>query len=142
LSQPLPLDGRDAWSAITAGAASPHDDILINITATGGAIRMGDWKLVSNGQRADADDVGSAAKSAKKKGGKKKAPAAEVKAAGGIELFNLKADPYEKNNLASAHPDKVKTLRARLDAYAKAAVPSKLAPQSADFKVPAVWGER
>ena len=141
LAQPLPLDGRDAWPAITAGAASPHEDILINVTATGGAVRMGDWKLVVNGQRQDADDVEGPRPPGKKKGAKKKA-ATQPAAAGGIELFNLTEDPYEKTNLAGKNPQKVKSLQARLDAYAKAAVPSKVAPRAADFKVPAVWGEQ
>ncbi|HVJ79980.1 MAG TPA: arylsulfatase, partial [Planctomycetia bacterium] len=42
----LPLDGKDLWPTLTAGAPSPHDAILINVTPAGGAIRAGDWKLV------------------------------------------------------------------------------------------------
>ncbi|MDO8541445.1 MAG: arylsulfatase [Opitutaceae bacterium] len=145
LAQKHPLDGRDAWPSITQGAPSPHDDILHNITATGGAIRVGDWKLVVNGQRTDENDMaarGAAAGEggAKKKGAKKadkKSPVGES-----IELFHISKDPYEKTNLASQQPDKVKQLRARLDAYAKAAVPSKAAAPAPGFKVPAVWGEQ
>ena len=37
----LPLDGRDVWSTLTAGAPSPHDAILINAAPQGGALRMG-----------------------------------------------------------------------------------------------------
>ncbi len=37
----LPLDGRDAWPAITEGAASPHDAILLNTEPSRGAIRVG-----------------------------------------------------------------------------------------------------
>ena len=36
LAQTLPLDGRDAWPAITAGAASPHDAILLNAAPDSG----------------------------------------------------------------------------------------------------------
>lgn len=139
LAQKHPLDGRDAWPAITQGAPSPHEDILHNITATGGAIRVGDWKLVVNGQHSDAEGegVGAAAKGGKKAAKKAKNAGAETR----IELFDLKRDPYEKNNLAEKNPQKAKELRARLDAYAKAAVPTKQAPAPAGFKAPAVWGE-
>jgi arylsulfatase A-like enzyme len=141
LSQPLPLDGRDAWPAIVSGAASPHDEILINITATGGAIRMGDWKLVVNGQRADADDAEGAEAAAQKKA-KKKGVAKRDEPGTRIELFNLKHDPYEKTNLADQEPVMLKKLRGRLEAYAKAAAPARQAPRPADFKSPAVWGEQ
>src|SRR5881394_746272 len=50
LEQKKPLDGRDAWPAITQGAPTPHEDILHNITPIGGAVRVGDWKLVVGGQ--------------------------------------------------------------------------------------------
>ena len=38
---------------------------------------------------------------------------------GKTELFNLAADPNEKNNVAEQHPDIVRDLEARLLAYAK-----------------------
>ncbi|MGI8602286.1 MAG: sulfatase [Verrucomicrobiales bacterium] len=55
----------------------------------GGAIRGGEWKLI------------------------------EWYEDGVLELFNLREDPGEKNNLASLNPDKVKELSARLQAYRK-----------------------
>jgi arylsulfatase A-like enzyme len=140
LAQKHPLDGRDAWPAIAQGAASPHDDILHNITPVGGAIRAGDWKLVVGGQFSEVEGgEGEGAAKAGKKGKK-----AGKKAADGprLELFNLKSDPYEKTNLADKNLDKVKELQARLDLYTKATVPSKQAPQDPNFKVPAVWGEQ
>ena len=145
LAQKHPLDGRDAWPAITQGAPSPHEDILHNITATGGAIRMGDWKLVENGQRSDGEDIAAAetpvATATKKKGAKKAAAAAESVATR-VELFNLKADPYEKSNLAAANPEKVKELQARLAVYRQDTVPAKLSPAAPGYKAPKVWGEK
>lgn len=139
LEQPHPLDGRDAWPAITQGAPSPHEDILHNITLNGGALRMGDWKLVVGGQFTDTEGDGNAAGKAGKAGKKKKGG----KAASGtrVELFNIKDDPYEKTNLAAQNPEKVKELEARLDAYTRATVPSKQAPPPPGFKSPKVWGE-
>jgi len=72
------------------------------------AIRVGDWKLViSGGQR----------RPRRQQGGRDAGPA--------IELFNLRQDISEKNNLADKHPDKVKELRERYDAYAKQAAEPK-----------------
>ena len=139
LAQKHPLDGRNAWPAITQGAPSPHADILHNVTQNGGAVRAGDWKLVVNGNVADSEEGGGEAGAAPRKKAKRSA------AAGGaplIELFNIRTDPYEKSNVAAQHPEVVQDLRARLTAYTQAAVPSKQAPAPAGFKVPAVWGEK
>jgi len=38
---------------------------------------------------------------------------------GPVELFDLKADPHEKTNLASKHPEKVAQLRKRIDGWWK-----------------------
>ena len=35
-----------------------------------------------------------------------------------VELYNLAEDPYEKNNVAAAHPDKLATMQQRLEALA------------------------
>jgi arylsulfatase A-like enzyme len=142
LQQKHPLDGRDLWGALTRGEPSPHDAILLNTTPASGAIRMGDWKLVLAGH-VDANDLAAeGAKnttSTKKKAPARKKPAAA--AASEVELFNLASDPYEKTNLAAAHPDKVKELRARLDAFAREAVPPKAEGQPAGYKAPRVWGQ-
>ncbi len=137
LEQKLPLDGRDAWAAITQGGPSPHETILINAAPQKGALRMGDWKLVVNGGAPDSTDGedGDGAPAAENK------PAIQA-AANGIELFQLADDPAEKNNLAAKHPDKVKELRARYDAFAKQQVAPKAAAKAKGFNSPKVWGEK
>lgn len=126
LQQKLPLDGKDIWPVLTEGKKSPHEDILINVTPGGGALRMGNWKIVVNGPNLDNPD----GKAQPKK-----------KAKNGIELFNLANDPSEKTNLASMEPERVRELRARLEAYGNQAVPPKAAPKGTDFKSPKIWGE-
>jgi arylsulfatase A-like enzyme len=126
-SQPLPPDGKDAWATIAEGKPSPHEEILNNVTPNSGAIRVGAWKLVVNGGRGQDAEDGAAARRAGREA---------------VELFNLADDLSEKNNLAATMPEKVKELRARLDAYAKQQVPPKQRPKAKDFQSPKVWGEQ
>jgi arylsulfatase A-like enzyme len=135
LEQALPLDGRDIWPTITQGAPSPHEAILINTTPRNGAIRAGHWKLVLNGHVADSDEGGNTPAA-----GKKAAKSATTPS-DGIELFQLVDDPNETTNLAAKYPDKVRELRARLDAFAQQAVAPKSAPKASSFQSPKIWGE-
>lgn len=118
LEQKLPLDGRDILPALAQGKPSPHEDILLNSTPRDGALRMGDWKLVINGKDivSEARDLESGAR--KKVDRAKQRQEREKK----VELFNLHDDPAETKDLAAAHPDKLKELFERYEAYEKAAV--------------------
>lgn len=136
LDQKLAPDGRDAWAALTEGAPSPHDVILINTAPGTGAIRAGDWKLVLNGSRVAAVEEGRGGASKAKRAASKRNRTRDA-----VELFNLAQDPYEKTNLAEKHPAKVTELRARYDALAREAVPPKARPAAAGFKAPRIWGE-
>jgi arylsulfatase A-like enzyme len=112
LDQKLPLDGRDILPVLTQGEPSPHEEILLNTTPEGGAIRVGDWKLIVNRKR------------------------------GRLELFNLAEDLSEKHDLSGARPEKVMELRDRYDALASQAAKPTNQPKPADFKAPKVWGEQ
>lgn len=147
LEQQHPLDGRDAWPTITRGKPSPHEAILLNVTPTTGAIRMGDWKLVLNG-RVDANDLGETATAskdpaaAKKKRAKASGRATSANAAANrVELFNVASDPYERRNLAESHADQVQALSARLAEFAREAVPPKAETPPPDYRAPRVWGQ-
>jgi arylsulfatase A-like enzyme len=108
LEQKLPLDGRDIWPVLTAGAKSPHDAILLCGTIPERrALRMGDWKLLLNANDQNAED----SKEVRLDGTK-------------VELFNLANDLGEKHNLAAEQPEKVKELRAKLDVLMATSVAS------------------
>ena len=113
---------------LTEGAKSPHEDILFNVTPSSGALRRGDWKIVLGGNAKDDPDGKGKAKK------KKQMPPA-------VELFNLAKDPSETTNLAAQEPERVRELRARLEEYARQAVPPRAAPKAAGFQSPKVWGE-
>jgi len=141
LEQKLPLDGKDIWPTITSGRPSPHEEILLNATPTHGAIRVSNWKLVVGGNRPEAEQT-QEKEGEEKKAKRNKSQLASADAALLYELFDLKSDPAEKNNLAATMPEKVKELLARYEAYAKQAVPPKYqGSPGKGFKVPAVWGE-
>ena len=95
-----------------------------------GAIRVGDWKLVLNG------NIGSNEMDETESG------KASANGTARVELFNLAADPYEKQDLAAKQQEKVVELRARYDKLAAEALPPKAKPRPADFKAPKVWGEQ
>ena len=122
-NQPNAIDGRDAWPTISKGQASPHDFILHNVTPFGGALRLGDWKLIHNG--------GVAANATAK-------PDKET-----WELFNIADDVSEKNDLKGEKPEEFARLKTKLEELAKAAVTPNIPPNKAPsgFKVPEVWGE-
>ena len=85
-----PLDGLNVWPVISEGAASSRTEIIYNVEPFRGAVRQGDWKLIWRTLLPSS-----------------------------VDLYNLAEDPYEKNNLAAAHPDKVATMQQRLEAAAK-----------------------
>ncbi len=115
LKQELPLDGKDMWPSITQGTPSPRTEVLCNAAPSSGAIRVGDWKLVINGNMRDTDD-----ESPRKK--EKNQPNESAKK---LELFNLADDPYEKNNLAESKPEKLQELLKHYERYASEAVTPK-----------------
>jgi len=133
LSQPFPLDGLDIWPTLAEGKPSPRIEILHNLTPDGGALRRGDWKLVVKKPRQQRSD--------KKKHRPRSQPAGQAKT---IELFNIAADPEEKNCLTGEEPGKVQELMGRLDFYAERAVAPRQTTSGqhpADSKAPKVWGE-
>jgi arylsulfatase A-like enzyme len=109
-----PLDGKDVWPMLTEQAPSPHDFILSAQAPDKAALRIGDWKLIEN----RAAPAGKAKGKAK---GKNKAKA--EKEGEPLALYDLAKDPGETTNLAGSEPERVATMRAKLDELLKDAVP-------------------
>jgi arylsulfatase A-like enzyme len=72
------------------GKPSPRTEVIYNVEPFRGAVRQGDWKLIWRTLIPTS-----------------------------VDLYNLAEDPYEKNNLAAAHPDKVAAMQDRLNALGK-----------------------
>lgn len=77
----LKWDGMDVWPLICGQAGDGEPRLLYWKTPNAFAIRHGDWKLVVGKKKKDAG------------------------------LYDLSVDPYEKTDLASAHPERVKELK-------------------------------
>ncbi len=85
-----PLDGLNVWDTIAAGKPSPRTEVVYNVEPFRGAVREGDWKLIWRTLIPTS-----------------------------VDLYNLAEDPYETNNVAAAHPDKVAAMQDRLNALGK-----------------------
>jgi len=81
----LKWDGRDVWGVLTGEVKDPPPRTIYVPARTGAAVRHGEWKLIA------------------------------FKEENRRELFNLAEDPYEKNDLAARHPEKVKELEQILE---------------------------
>jgi arylsulfatase A-like enzyme len=90
----LAIDGRSLVPLLRGGAVPDRDALFWHYPHygnqggfPGGAVRMGDWKLVENYED------------------------------GHVELYNLRDDLSEKHDLASTQPERVKAMRGRLHAW-------------------------
>lgn len=87
-----PLDGMNVWDVIAENKPSPRTEVIYNIEPFRGGVRQGDWKLIWR-----------------------------TLVPTSVELYNLAEDPYEKNNVAAAHPDKVAAIQNRINSLGKEA---------------------
>jgi arylsulfatase A-like enzyme len=85
-----PLDGMNVWDTIAENKPSPRTEFIYNVEPFRGAVRQGDWKLIWRTSLPSS-----------------------------VDLYNLIEDPYEKNNVAAAHPDKVAAMQAGLETAGK-----------------------
>ncbi|XP_053317418.1 arylsulfatase J [Spea bombifrons] len=147
IDESIQLDGYDIWETISEGKPSPRVDILHNIdpmytkarngswaagfgiwnTAIQSAIRMKEWKLLTgnpgNGDWIPPQSFSSIGPS------RWHNERVTVSSGKSVWLFNITADPYERNDLSDKFPDIVKQLLRRLAQYNKTAVPVRYPPR-------------
>ncbi|KAL9963491.1 hypothetical protein ACROYT_G027002 [Oculina patagonica] len=142
----LDLDGYDVWRAISNGEGSPRTEILHNIdTKTvpeselgfayqGIGLRVGDMKLLMGVPNISyfipPEDRRSSQASKLSRRDLEDPPVPIVD----VALYNITADPYEKNDLSQRFPDIVKKLQDRVQFYMKGAVPSGEKPPDAEAR--------
>ncbi|MBS7742775.1 MAG: arylsulfatase [Chelatococcus sp.] len=93
-SKTKPLDGLNVWGALAGEEPSPRDEIVYNVDPMGAAVRRGDWKLVWKAALPQR-----------------------------LELFNLRVDKSETQDLAAKNPQKVLELKARIEDLAAEMAP-------------------
>jgi len=106
-----PIDGLDMWDTVAGRKPSPRETTIYSIEPQQAAVAKGQWKLVWN-----------------------------VALPSRTELFDLAADPYEKNNLADANPAKVAELRQIIETEARTAAPSKFLQEVFGALWPVLFG--
>jgi arylsulfatase A-like enzyme len=117
--QPVPPgtaeDSVSVLPALLGRSAAGRDSLVEEATVL--AIREGDWKLIDRGQKPGLHtrpEMGTA-RSVIPPGG----PAKGMYPIAPLELYNIKADPYETRNLASEYPAVVARLREKLETIRK-----------------------
>lgn len=88
-SKAKPLDGVDQWPTISEGKPSARTEIVYNVEPFRAGVRQGDWKLIWR-----------------------------VMLPAAVELYNIKSDPFEKDNVAAQHPEIVAELQQRANELA------------------------
>ena len=78
------LDGRDVWGTITGGEPSPHEEVVLNSSIYGSALRAGRYKVVQPAEGAP------------------------------LELYDLEQDPSETRDLAASEPARLAELATSL----------------------------
>lgn len=106
-----PLDGMNVWQTVSTGAPSPRKEVLYNVDPLGGALSVGNWKLVWKASLPQK-----------------------------VEVFDLKRDPSETTNLANEQPDVASAFQARLTEFAMQMAPPLLIMEAVKltFYVPPV----
>jgi len=119
----LPLaDGYDVWNVIAEGGPSPRTEVPVNIDpsfctagASFSALISGEWKLISGGTGPYDGWWSNGAYNHEDPNATSGNATIDGKA---VWLFNLTADPYERENLALTQLEVVAKLEARLAALA------------------------
>ena len=89
-SKDKPLDGLDMWPTLSDGKPSPRQEVVYNVEPFRAAVRQGDWKLIWRTPLPSA-----------------------------LELYDIKQDAYEKNNVAGSQPEIVARLQRRIEELAR-----------------------
>jgi arylsulfatase A-like enzyme len=104
---PLPVDGVDAWPLLSGAAA--RRPFVITGWGDFASVRSAEWNYIVN----------------------------TIQPEGSERLYDLKSDPLEQINVASAHPGRVAGARAQLEAFLGAPLPAGYASSGEGAVAPA-----
>ncbi|XP_002733395.1 arylsulfatase I-like [Saccoglossus kowalevskii] len=126
------MDGLNVWDTLNKGYPSPRKEFIYNIDEiepTGAAIRVGDYKLiVGKAGHPDgwipAPTIDGVWEEILPMNEYEGLLDGRLSKDNDTYLFNIKADPTERNNLAEQMPEKVAELSARLEELKQKLVPA------------------
>ncbi|KAK7098549.1 arylsulfatase B-like [Littorina saxatilis] len=130
---PPGIDGVSQWDSILTGAPSPRTQFVYNMDSLPlfhAAIRDGDWKLIQGSPGGyngwypipgddDAADDGTLMNEAVNQ--------ADIDM---YQLYNIKDDPTEHNDVKDKFPDVLATMKARMEQWRQGMVPANFPPFS------------
>merc|ERR1712130_410472 len=135
-----PLDGVDQWSVIAKGATTKRNSVMHNVpqTGLGGAIRVGDWKLMLNGMQTSTNIPQTPPPGFKVFNDTIPKPfplpIPNSTDTHPTFLFNIMTDPTESTNLAASQSAKLQELLTFYLQYQKTAVADLSQSHSSDPK--------
>lgn len=121
-----PFDGRSMWAALSGKSVVPREDLFFAIGERGywrHAVLHGPWKMVLERQQVDLRE------------NQPDAPEHSF-------LFRIEEDPFERTNLADAHPEVVTDLTERIRCWSALHPPGDIGVSSKPhpgFVTPAEW---
>jgi arylsulfatase A-like enzyme len=115
------LDGTNIFECLLNLTPSPRSEVFLNFNTNFNfsAIRHKEWKLVQGPNACVPGGCGWYSPSPTYR----YTPAFSNSSIGGVWLFNITADPNERENLADTFPEEVIKLLHRLDHYRRKSVP-------------------
>ena len=114
------LDGYNVWPTITENTEAPRKELLINLDPPRlgfigqAAIRIGDWKLIMGQPNCTLNRPAHTGDSWVQLDGTIQPPPYTPSLKW---LFNITADPNERNNVAHMYPEVVQKLKDRIEYY-------------------------
>ena len=142
------LDGYSMWPTITTDSETPRKEILINLDPPRpgfvgqAAIRVGEWKLIAgqpNCSQGPSNKFMCNPDGWIHLNGSREPPPYTPSL---TWLFNLAADPNERNNVADKYPAIVEQLKDRIEYYNSTHIPQiniPIDPKSYSAKFGGVW---
>ncbi|KAK7089213.1 hypothetical protein V1264_024444 [Littorina saxatilis] len=125
------MDGVSQWESLVNGSPSPRTEFVYNmddIPQFSAAIRSGDWKLIQGVPGSYNGWYPVPGVAARTEGDGFQTVDENVPGPNDLQLYNVKEDPTERNDVKNKFPDVLAKMKARLDQWRQTMVPANFPP--------------